>query len=179
MKKLITIAAAASLAVLSGCKTVPTVDVIKSTAYAIGCASGLVANETKIDDKSRNAVVEIVMVVRGVVPEEGHTFQEAWTAVAKDYATKLVQEGKLTADQAALVVNGVAVAATGVDYIFIRYPKAKEYKELVAAAVAGFSDGFLTTFKPVDTAKPADARSVTATYDKEAYVFLKEAFKTK
>ena len=179
MKKLMTLAAAAIIAAFSGCKTVPTVDVMKSTAYAVGCAGGLVANETKIDDKSRNAIIEVIALVRDVVPEDGHTFQEAWTVVARVYADKLIQDGKIDQGQAALIVNGVAIAATGVDYLFTRYPKAKKYEELVAAAISGFSDGFLATFKPVNLDSAPDARRSVVEYDKDAYVYIKQAFTVK
>ena len=182
MKKLVIMIAAVAALVFTGCKTVPTADKINAAAQAVGCASGLVANETKVDAKSRDAIIEIVQIVKDVVPEDGKTFAEAWAPVAKKYTSELVAAGKLNDTQAALVNGGVSIAATGLDYVFNLYPKAKEYKELVSAAVNGFSEGFLTTFKPVNVEDAANCedctvRKVDVKYDRDAYIYIKARFK--
>ena len=176
MNKLFVMMAAAAALVLTGCKTVPSADKINAAAQAVGCASGLVANETKIDDKSRNAIIEIVGIVKNVVPTDAQTFAEAWAPVAQKYTADLVTAGKLNEGQAALVNGGVSIAATGLDYVFNMYPKAKEYKELVSAAVSGFTDGFLLTFKPVNTELEAKVPQKVVEYDKEAYIYIKSCF---
>ena len=160
-----------------GCKSVPTVDTMYSTAQAIGYSAGLVANETKIDDKTRNAIVEITSIVASVVPETNQTFQAAWMPIAEAHAAKMVEEGKLDEGQAKLAVEGVKIATMGIDYVFVRYSKAKTYKELVAAAVDGFTSGFLAVFKPVDSEKLARGVGTVekVEYDKEAYVAIKAA----
>lgn len=54
------------------------------------------------------------------------------------------------------------------DYEFtVRYPKARQYEELVAAAVRGFTDGFLSVFTPAEMFKTAPA-----VHDEEAYEYL-------
>lgn len=54
----------------------------------------------------------------------------------------------------------------GIDYIFdVKYPKAKEAKELVDAAVRGFTSGFLSVFSDTVKAGKLD-------YDKDAYKYL-------
>lgn len=182
MRNILTALMAAAAATVTftivGCKSLPTPDKMNSVAYAVGTASGLVANETKIDDKSRETVIEVVTVVKGVVPTNGQTFVEAWVPVADVYVAELVAKGKLNEGQALLVKGGTTIVATGMDYVFKAYPKAKEYEDLVVAAVDGFTDGFLTTFKPVNLAKVpgASGSSRSAEYDKEAYIYLKECF---
>lgn len=172
MKKLLSIALVGVMA-FAGCKSLPSEEKMQSTAYAVGCASGMVANETKIDDKSRTTVIEVVTIVQNVVPQDGQTFQEVWTLAATEYVQKLVAEGKLDQSQATLVVGGVTIAGTGLDYVFSAYPKARQYEKLVAAAIKGFSSGFLTTFKPVN----ADVCTKAAVkYDKDAYKYLKSKF---
>lgn len=176
MKKLMMMVAVVMAFAFAGCKTVPTADKMHTAAQAVGYASGMVANETKIDDKSRDVVIEVVAIVKEVTPDEGQSFRDAWTNVAREYTADLVRAGKLDEAQAALVTGGVSIAGAGLDYVFATYPKAKSYEELVAAAVTGFCDGFLTTFRPVNmatrSAKPVD-------YDRDAYLYLKTTFETK
>ena len=96
MKSIMSVFAAATfaaLALLSGCKAVPTPEQMKSTATAIGVAAGVVANETKIDDKTRNAVVAVMEEVARAIPAKGQSFEDAWTPVAKDVIAKLVADG--------------------------------------------------------------------------------------
>lgn len=153
----------------AGCKSLPTAEAMNTTATSIGYAAGLVANETKIDDKARNTIVEIVTEVSKVVPAKGQSFEEAWTPVAKELVAKSIAEGKIDDGIGVVSLAAFGVAVKGIDYIFdVRYPKAREYGELVAAAMSGFTDGFLTTFKPVN-----DARGKTLEPDKEALKWLK------
>ncbi|MBO6031744.1 MAG: hypothetical protein J6Q22_09745 [Prevotella sp.] len=170
LKVCLAVLVAAVSVAMSGCKKLPTADVMKKTATSIGVAAGLVANETKIDDKTRNAVVAIMEEVARVTPKEGQTFADAWTPVAKEVISKLVAEGKITEGIGTIALGVFGIAVKGIDYIFdVRYPKARQYEELVAAAVSGFTEGFLTVFKPVDSAK-----SVSFTADEDAVKWLKE-----
>lgn len=173
--KIMAAVAAATTIACTGCKTLPTAEVMKSTATSIGYAAGLVANETKINDKARNTIVAIVGDVSSVVPEKGQSFEDAWTPVAKVIVAKLIAEGKIDEGIGNISLAAFGIAVKGIDYIFdIRYPKAREYEELVAAAVSGFTEGFLTTFKPVDG---TDAKGIKYKADEEAYDWLKKKFK--
>ena len=163
--------AAAATIVCVGCKSLPTVEVMKSTAKSIGYAAGLVANETKIDDKARNTIVDIVNEVAKVVPDKGQSFEDAWTPIAKAVVAKLIAEGKIGEGVGTIALAAFGIAVKGIDYIFdVRYPKAREYEELVSAAVTGFTEGFLTVFKPVD-ANTSKGENVVA--DEKAYEWLK------
>ena len=158
MKKVLSMALVAMMA-LVGCKTVPTQDKMYATSYSVGCASGMVVNETKVDDKTRDTIIEVVSVAKEVAPTAGRSFQETWVPFATEYTDTLVRAGRLDPTQATIVVGGVTI-------------KARTYEELVSAAVNGFSTGFLTTFKPSN----ADTRSISADYDKDAYLYLKSKF---
>lgn len=171
MKKVLSVALVAMMA-LVGCKTVPTQDKMYATSYSVGCASGMVVNETKVDDKTRDTIIEVVSIAKEVAPAEGRSFQETWVPFATEYTDTLVRAGRLDPTQATIVVGGVTIASAGLDYVFNAYPKARTYEELVSAAVNGFSTGFLTTFKPSN----ADTRSISADYDKDAYLYLKSRF---
>lgn len=154
-----------------GCKSIPTTDSMYRTSYAVGVATGMIANETKIDDASRNAICDIINVVSSCIPETNQTFEAAWTPIAKAHIAKLVEDGKLDDAQARMVETVFSLAIQGIDYLFeYRYPKAKTYKEVVVAAIDGFSSGFLKVFKPANATLSA---SRTVELDAEAYQWLK------
>ena len=168
MKKFAMCSLALALAMLMGCT--PSAEQIKNTATAIGYAAGLVANQTEIKDDARNAIVEVLNEVRGCIPAEGQSFVDAWEPVIKSKVEELVAAGKINAATGELVKTVALMAAKGVDYLFdVRFPKAKQYAELVAAGASGAIDGFLTVFKPVDA---RDATTIE--YDKDAYEFFKK-----
>lgn len=171
MKKIMLSVAAAALAFFAGCKDIPTVDTITTTATAVGVATGTALNLTKIPDGNRNAIVQIVKEVQEVTPETNQTFEAAWMPVAKKRLDALVAEGKLKQEEAALAEGTFKVVCNGVDYLFeYRFKKANQYKDLVAAAGKGFTGGFLSVFQPAGvTAKSAPA----AEPDKEALEYIK------
>ena len=179
MKKILTIVMAATLAVFTGCT--PTAEQINKTAMAIGYAAGLVANQTKIKDDARNAVVAILNDVRGCVPDEGQSFADAWTPVIKAKVEELVKAGKIDSATGEIVTSIAIMAAKCVDYIFdVRFKKAKQYSELVVAGASGALDGFLAVFKPVNCNDCQDCSDCTVRssakkdYDKEAYEWFKK-----
>jgi len=181
-----TVLMCASLLFVSGCKTLPTPETMETTSYAIGVSTGLVANMTKIDDDSRNAICDIMGAVATVIPEDGQTFEDAWMDVAKRHTQALIDKGTITQAQGELILAAVRLAVKGIDYVFIRYPEAKQYKELVTAATRGFCNGFLTVFKPVNGEKvsctamcPCSSNAemvkvggVWIPYDEAAYKYL-------
>lgn len=176
--KAVSAAVAAGMMLVTGCKSVPTPEKMRSASYAIGVAAGLVANETKIDDKTRNTVVSVVQEVAKATPAKGQSFEDAWTPVAKELVAKFVAEGKIDEAQGQLVLSVFGIAVKGIDYIFdVRYPKAREYEELVAAAVSGFTDGFLSVFTPAEDKGSKAIEAAKA--DNTAYKWLKEKCKTK
>lgn len=171
IKSAIAAASAALMFAVAGCKSTPTPSQMKSTATAIGVAAGFVANETKIDDKSREAIISVMLEVIKATPAEGQSFEEAWTPLAKEIVAKLVADGKIDEKQAPLVLTAFSVAVKGIDYIFdVRFPKARQYEELVAAAIEGFSSGFLSVFTPPNAKGTV---SVPAP-DEDALVWLKK-----
>jgi len=161
----------ASVAVLVGCQSVPTPEYIGSLSTAIGVSTGMVVNMTKIDDASRNAIVDIMNKVSQCIPETNQSFEAAWTPIAKEHTQKLIDEGKIDAKQGDLILTAFSLVTKGIDYLFdVRFPKAKEYKELVTAGVDGFINGFLTMFKPANGTLCAGK----ADYDKDALDYLLE-----
>lgn len=165
MKKLINWMVVAALVAIAGCT--PSEEQIKTTATAIGYAAGLVADETPIKDEARNAVVEVLNEVRACIPADGQSFAQAWEPVIKEKVAELVEAGKIDAATGELVTTVALMAAKGVDYLFdVRFPKAKQYAELVAAGTSGAIDGFLAVFKPANERAAIER-------DEEAYRYFK------
>ena len=171
MKKIVLSLACAALALMTGCKGIPSVETMMATATAVGVATGTALNMTKISDSHRNAIVSVVKEVQAVTPETNQTFEAAWMPVAKKHIQELVAAGKLKPEEAPLVEGSCLVVCKGVDYLFeYRFKKASEYKDLVAAASKGFTTGFLSVFQPAGvTTKAAPA----AEPDKEALEYIK------
>ena len=170
-KSAIVLMGVAAMAIVAGCRTLPTADKMQSVASAIGAAAGLVANETKIDDKSRNTIVAIMEEVVRVLPSQEQSFEEVWTPLAKEIVAKLVSDGKITEEIGTISLGAFGIAVKGIDYLFdVRYPKAKKYEELVSAAVNGFTGGFLAVFKPVNS---EESKGLELKVDKKAYDWLK------
>lgn len=160
---------AALVIVVTGCKSIPTVEKMETTARLVGTSAGMVVNMTKIDEKSKTVVVEIMKIVETSVPQTNQTFTEAWTPIAKEHVTKLIQDGKIDAGQGELILTGFNLACEGLDYVFeVRYPKARTYKELVEAAVHGFIGGFTSVVNGVSLKSTSDL-----SYDEKAFDYLK------
>lgn len=174
-KKFACIAATVAIAsAVIGCATIPTIDKMFNISRAIGYSAGLVANEIKMDAKVRNNVIDIWTKVSVCIPETNQTFAAAWTPIAQKHTDELVKKGKIDASQATLIMLGFKAAVAGLDYVFIRYPEAKLYKDLTVAAVDGFNEGFLATFKPVNMLGSGKSDAYEG-YDREAYDYLKSA----
>ena len=157
----------------------PTAEQINGTATAIGYAAGLVANQTKIKDDARNTIVLVLNDVRSCVPAQGQSFEAAWTPVIKAKVAEFVAEGKIDEATGAIVTSVAVMAAKAIDYMFdVRFPKAKQYEELVRAGVSGAVDGFLAVFKPVNDCDGCSERAATKIkYDKKAYEWFNENWK--
>lgn len=170
MKKLLIICIAALAAVITGCKTVPTTEQVKSASTLIGVSAAAVANTVQINNVARAEVVKIITEVKSVIPGTNDTFSSAWTPVAKNHVQKLVDAKKIDDAQADMITLGFDVAMKGADYVLtVRYPQAKQYADLVEAAAHGFCDGFLSTFK---TTNALAAPQTMSDMDEAAYTWL-------
>ena len=166
MKKIIVFASA--MLALVGCKTLPTPEKMEKTAKAAGYTTGLVVQQT-VKEKHIEVITNIMMQVATCVPTNSQTFVEAWTPVAQKYVNELVTKGKITKDEGDLVMIGFNLVTSGIDYVFDKvYPKAREYEELVNAAIRGFTKGFMKNF---------DGSKDVEEVNKDLYEFLKKKTK--
>lgn len=174
MKKLIAIVCASVAMFLSGCKTLPTPAELENASYATGVSTAMVCNMTKISDKDRQIIIDIMNEVKYCCPTAGQTIVEAWAKTAQDYVKKLVDSKEITEVEGQLILKTFDVVASAADYMIrIRWPKIGQYADLVLAVTNGFCDGFLVVFKPANTngqmfASPNDHRD----YDVDAYNYL-------
>ena len=117
MKKLIAIVCASVALFLSGCKTLPTPAELETASYAIGVSTAMVCNMTKISDKDRQIVIDIMNEVKYCCPTAGQTVVDAWTKTAQDYVKKLVDAKEITETEGLLIFKTFGVVASAADYI--------------------------------------------------------------
>lgn len=152
-----------------GCKSVPTVDQLETASYMVGTTTGVICNMTKISDKDRQVIVDIVTEISHYTPTKSETLAQAWTKIAKEHTAKLVDEGKITAEEGVLIMNVFSSIADAGEYIVeVKWPTIIEYTDLTAAATRGFCNGFLATFKPANNSTLYS----TALVDRRAFTYI-------
>lgn len=171
MFSVFTAIAVTCMAFVMGCKSLPSEETIRGTAESIGRAAGYAVELGKTKTEVKEAIIKVLDVAAKAVPETNQTFIATWKPLIDDDVAKLVAAGKLNDADAALVKNALYVACDGVDLVFTRYPKAREYKNLVSAATGGF----VTGFKSVVNFTAGER----AGYDNDAYKILRNKFEGK
>lgn len=148
MKKTLTSIVAAAMALfMAGCDKDITPERINTISTVIGRTAGYACELSKTKTEVKEAIAKVLDIASVVVPTNGQTFVEAWTPMIDTELKKLVDTGKLNQADAKLAKAALGIACEGVDYIFMKYPKAKEGKDLVSAAVTGFVDGYKSVVK--------------------------------
>ena len=147
------IAGVASALVFSGCKTVPTADQMAKLGRASGYTAAFVLNtQVKVDDTTRNAIVDIMGQVEKSIPDTNQTFVAVWTPIAKAYLDEFKDKsGKPLSDAAKNVILTNFGYVVGLLDTYVDKKGIREYKDLTETFVHSFCDTFLTNFKPVNT----------------------------
>lgn len=146
MKKLILVVVA-TLSVLTGCKTVPTTEMVNNVSYTMGASTALVIKMMKLDSEVLSTVNMVLASVKEVVPQQGQTFNDVWTPIAEQTIDRLVAESRITdkhAKYARQAVNGVI---KGIDRLFEKNPKWVQYEDLVRVGVDAFLNGYSVVMK--------------------------------
>lgn len=162
---LMTMGAAFMALCMVGCDKLPTVERMTTISTVIGKTAGYACELSKTKTEVKEAIFEVIDVASKVVPEAGQTFTEAWTPVITEELDKLVKKGKIGESEVAVVKIALSAATEGLDYVFVKYPKAKDVKELVSAATNGFIAGYKSVVNVGDGAR--------SEIDEEAYKYLK------
>ena len=167
MKKIIIGAVAAAAAMfMVGCDKTPSVERMTTISTVIGRTAGYACELSKTKTEVKEAIAKVLDIASTAVPTNGQTFAQAWSPVIDKELAKLVEAGKIDAAGAQVAKVALGVACDGIDYVFIKYPKAKEGKDLVSAAVTGFVSGYKSV---VTLAAGAEKPEI----DEEAYNYLK------
>lgn len=133
--------------VVVGCKHTPTTDTVYMVAHAGGTSTALVMNETSLSAEKRTVIRDIVKEIRECTPEVGQTLDAAWTPIAQAHTDLLVQEGKIDAATGVVIMAGFKTIMVGVNLLEARYSVIHTSRDLLNAAIAGFTDGFLAKFE--------------------------------
>lgn len=166
MKKIVCSAMAVAMFALAGCKTPPSEATMYGASEAIGRTAGYAVELSKTKQEVKDGIIQVLDVASAVTPKTNETFVVAWTPIVEEVVAEFQKEGKVDATEAMLIKSASLVACEGIDYVFIRYPEAKKYQNLVSAAV----DGFVTGFKAV---VKSNGFSVDPAFDQDAYNYLK------
>ena len=171
---IISAVAAATVIFMVGCDKTPSVEKMTTISTVIGRTAGYACELSKTKTEVKEAIAKILDVASSAVPTNGQTFAEAWTPIIDAELAKLVEAGKLDATGAKVAKIALGVACDGIDYVFVKYPEAKEVKELVSAAITGFVGGYksvVTCDDCVDCVVKAGAAKPEI--DEEAYRYLR------
>ena len=160
---------ATAMAFLVGCDKLPTPEKMTSIANLVGKTAGYVCELSKIKPEAKEAIFNVLDIVSKATPTNGETFVEAWTPIIDVELKKLVDAGKINEATAAVAKITLGIAADGIDYVFVKYPKAKDVENLVAAATTGFINGFKSVVALAADGKPE--------LDEDAYKYLKSKLK--
>lgn len=156
--------------VITGCKSIPTTETMYKISSACGTATGLIINEAKMTVQAKEVFVKIVQDVRTSVPKTNETFTMAWAPIAKKHVTDLTIAGKIDAGTGLIILQAFGVVTLGIDYVFERYPEAKQYEQLVSAATDGFTYSLLLT----QGVTPKSVKSVAVKVDE---ALIKDCYK--
>ena len=176
MKKLILSTIMSAALVFTGCKSIPTPAEIETASYAIGVSTAMVCNMTKISDRDRQVMIDIVGEIRYWCPIPGDSLDVTWAVVASNHVADLVKEKKITEDEANVILYVFDTVLSTADYMVrTRWPVIGERRDLAVSATSGFCDGFLKVFKPTNqvafSSTNADPNEIVK-YDEEAYNYL-------
>ena len=168
MKRIIMSVLAAIMAIfVAGCKEEVNVEKITKVATVVGRTAGYACELSKTKQEVKDAIAKVLDITSTIVPTNGQTFVEAWTPVINTEIAKLVEAKKLNETTAQVAKIALGYACEGIDYVFVKYPKAKEAKDLTTAAVTGFIAGYKSV---VTFAAGVDKPEI----DEEALKYLKE-----
>ena len=178
MKKLILSTIMSVALVFTGCKSIPTPAEIETASYAIGVSTAMVCNMTKISDRDRQIMIDIVGEIRYCCPTSGHSLVESWTVIASNHVVDLVKEKKITEAEAKVILDVFDTVLVTADYMVrTLWAIIGERFDLSVSATSGFCNGFLAVFKPANQATFSvsttnNNQNVRVKYDEETYNYL-------
>lgn len=179
MKKLI-VSLVAIAAILTGCKTVPSENRVTALSTAIGAASAAACKIANVSTNDIEVIKTVLDTVKEFTPEGEATFEETWTPIITAQIDIMYIDGKLTDDDKELAKKILVACSKGVDYMFTKHPKWKQYENIVSYAIDGFVRGFdyIIGKKLTFAASPdGSLKSGDVEIDTEAYHYFSSTYK--
>ena len=161
-----TVVMMAAMLLISGCDDAPSPERMNAIATAVGRTAGYACELSKTKTAVKESIALVLDVAAKAIPATDKTFAEVWTPVIAEELQKLIVAGKLDETGANFAKLALTTACDGIDYVFIKYPKAKEVQELVSVATTGFVTGYKSV---VSLAAGAEKPEI----DEDAYKYLK------
>lgn len=129
-----------SLVFMCGCtdKDLPTPEKMSAISTVIGRTAGYACELSKTKTEVKTAIATVLDAVSKVTPATNETFTVAWKPVID---AELEKTGLKDADLAIAKI-ALTAACEGIDYLFVKYPKAREVQDLVSVSVDGFVSGY-------------------------------------
>lgn len=123
-----------------GCTIFPK-ESIPTISKVIGIATGTVVQNLNIDNETKNMICYVCEKVASNIPDVSKSCVESWGEIADTELDILVAEGKLDSNLKDVVKNGVILCASGMDYLFGKYPDVKTNRDLILTSITSFIDG--------------------------------------
>jgi len=150
--KTLALTAVAATSIIVGCKTVPSVDEMTTLGKVSGYTAAYVLNkQVKVDDTTRNAIIDIMNEAEKYIPGTNETFASTWTPIAEKYLNEIKdKDGNPLPEATKARVLKDFNYLVGLLDSYIEKKGIKQYQELTDAFIHSFCDSFLTNFKPAN-----------------------------
>lgn len=139
--------------ILTGCKTVPTENQMQTIGNMSGYTAAFVLDKkVKVDDVTRNAIINITTEAEKYIPATNETFATTWTPIAKKYLDDFKDKsGNPIPEETKKKVLTAFNYIVGLLDKYVEKRGIKEYQNLTEIFIHSFCNSFLTNFKPVNT----------------------------
>ena len=160
----------------TGCHTIPSTEFLYGFSYSCGRAGAYGCELGGLTTEQKQEVSFIVNTVAAFVPKTNDTFIVTWPEKADLIIDELIKAGKLNEALKIPIDAAVVAVASSVDFIFLKYPEAKNNTEAVKACVQGSVDGFNSVIKPT-LASVYGTPAADPNINMEAYAYIKKSLK--
>lgn len=160
-----------------GCRLLkPTVNDIPNIAKVIGIATSQVVDVSTLTEDQLDSINSVIVKISEITPDPTKTCEEVWTPIINTEVTRLVEEGKIKVEVQNLVTTVLTYVAKGMDYVYIKYPEIKTYRDLSIKTINAFIEGFTFKFTSASQTTLQYNADLVDKYE-EVYVETLEHFK--
>lgn len=141
-----------SAIVVTGCKSLPTVESVSTLGDKFGKTTAYILNkQDKVDDDMRTTIIRIINEVERFIPKTNETFTTTWTPIVNNFLNDF--KDKSGNHLSEYMKDRVLTYFTYIVTLIDKYIEKKgigERQELVDAFVHSFCSSFLADFKPAN-----------------------------